>query len=79
MIKVKKFDGKNHRYDTEQATELGTRAFGVFGDPAGYEETLYQTKQGLYFVAGKGGENSPYAEGEDIRPLSADEAAAWQE
>lgn len=78
MRKNKVFEGKRHVYDTTTATELGTRAFGEFGDPAGYEETLFQTKGGLYFVCGKGGEASPYAEGEDIRPLSADEATAWQ-
>lgn len=79
MRKMKMFEGKRHLYDTEKSTELGTRAFGEFGDPAGYEETLYQNKQGFYFVAGRGGDASPYAKGEDVRPLSADEAAAWQE
>lgn len=78
MRKIKQFDGKRHVYDTDKSTELETRTFGAFGDPAGYEETLYQTRQGLYFVAGKGGEESPYAAGEDVRPLTADEAAAWQ-
>ena len=78
MRKVKQFDGKRHVYDTTKSTELGTRSFGAFGDPAGYEETLYQNKQGFYFVAGKGGDASPYAAGEDVRPLSEEEAAAWQ-
>ena len=79
MRKVKMFDGKRHVYDTTKSTELGTRAFGAYGDPAGYEETLYQNRQGFYFVAGKGGDQSLYAAGEDVRPLSEDEAAAWQE
>jgi hypothetical protein len=78
MRKIKQFDGKRHVYDTDKSTELETRAFGAFGDPAGYEETLYQNKQGFHFVMGKGGDQSPYAEGEDIRPLSEDEASAWQ-
>ena len=79
MRKMKMFDGKRHLYDTEKSTELGTRAFGNFGDPAGYEETLYQNKQGFFFVVGRGGDASPYAEGEDIRPLTEAEATAWQE
>ncbi len=77
MRKVKTFGGKRHTYDTEKAEKLGTRSFGEFGDPAGYEETLYKTKQGLYFVVGKGGDESPYAKGEDIKPVTADEAKAW--
>lgn len=79
MRKIKQFEGKRHTYDTEKSTELGTRAFGVYGDPAGYEETLYKNRQGFFFVLGRGGDASPYADGEDIRPLSADEAEAWQE
>ena len=78
MRKVKQFDGKRHVYDTEKSTELGTRAFGQYGDPAGYEETLFQNRQGLYFVLGRGGDASMYAKGEDIRPLSNEEAEAWQ-
>lgn len=78
MRKVKKFDGKRHVYDTTTSTELGTRSFGAYGDPAGYEETLYRTRPGFYFLAGRGGEQSPYAKGEDIRPISEEEAEAWQ-
>lgn len=78
MRKTKQFQGKRRVYNTETAIELGTRAFGQYGDPAGYEETLFQTKKGLYFVVGRGGDASPYAEGEDIRPLSEEDAQAWQ-
>lgn len=74
MRKTKTFEGKRHVYDTEKATRLGTRTFGTYGDPAGYEETLYQTKGGLYFVVGVGGADSAYdAEGE-IVPVSAADA-----
>lgn len=78
MRKTKLFEGKRHVYNTETSTELGTRAFGNYGDPAGYEETLYKNRQGFFFVLGRGGDASPYADGEDIRPLSADEAESWQ-
>ncbi|MBR3316249.1 MAG: hypothetical protein IKG21_00320 [Atopobiaceae bacterium] len=79
MRKVKMFDGKRHVYDTTKSTELGTRNFGAYGDPAGYAETLYQTRPGFYFIVGVGGDQSPYAEGEELRPISEDEAKAWQE
>lgn len=78
MKKTKTFEGKRHVYNTDASTELGTRAFGYYGDPAGYQETLYRNRQGLYFVCGQGGDQSPYAAGEDIRPLSQEEAEAWQ-
>ena len=77
MRKTKMFEGKKHVYDTEKAEALGSCEFSYFGDPAGYEETLFKTKGGLYFLCGIGGEESPYAEGEDIRPISEAEAEAW--
>ena len=43
-------------YDTETATLVKKYTNGYFGDPAGYEETLYQTPEGLYFVYTCGGE-----------------------
>lgn len=78
MRKTKTFDGKRHVYDTEKSTELGHKNFGGFGDPAGYEESLYKNRSGFFFLAGQGGADSPYPDGEDIRPISADEAEAWQ-
>ena len=59
MRKVKTFEGKRRTYDTEKSTEVAKRTIGEFGDSAGYEEILYQTKQGLYFVVGLGGADSP--------------------
>ena len=79
MRKTKMFEGKRHVYDTEKAEALGNRAFGSYGDPAGYEETLYKTKGGLFFFWGIGGEESPYNNGADIRPASKEEADAWLE
>ena len=77
MRKTKIFEGKKHVYDTEKAEALGSCAFSYYGDPAGYEETLYKTKGGLFFLCGIGGEQSPYADGEDIRPISEADAKAW--
>ena len=47
-------------YDTETATLIKQYSFGQLGDPAGYEEDLYQTEGGLYFLHVGGGEASPY-------------------
>lgn len=77
MRKIKMFDGKRHVYDTTKSTELGKRSIGAYGDPAGYEEALFQNRQGFYFVLGVGGIDSPYPT-EDIKPISAEEAEAFQ-
>ena len=69
-------NGGDHAQDEEvrgQTAHLRHRD----GDPAGYEEQLFQTKAGLYFIYGQGGTTSPYAEGEDITPLSEAKAQAW--
>ena len=63
-------------YDTEVSTLIKKRTSGVFGDPAGYEESLYQTPKGYYFLYVNGGEDSPYKK-EDIKCVSAAKAEAW--
>lgn len=60
-------------YDTESATVIVKKTSGYFGDPAGYEETLYQTPAGHYFVYTFGGEQSPYPT-ESIKRLKAEDA-----
>ena len=63
-------------YNTETAEKLGTAIAGTFGDPAGYEESLYKTKKGLYFLYGIGGADSIYPQ-EDIKALTEKEATGW--
>ena len=63
-------------YDTENAELLKKHTEGVFGEPEGYEESLYQTSAGTYFLYVNGGENSPYPK-EDIKRLSKDKAEEW--
>lgn len=63
-------------YDTETATEIAKKICGEFGDPAGYEEILYQAPEGHFFVYGIGGEASPYAQ-EKIACISKEKAAVW--
>lgn len=65
-------------YDTQTATLVKKYTYGTFGDPAGYEETLFQTPAGLYFLYVYGGENSPYPQ-EDILRLAKTKVNDWLE
>ena len=64
-------------YDTEASELIQKKVFGVFGDPTGYEESLYKTQDGKFFLYGLGGTESPYAE-ETISRIAAAKAKAWQ-
>ena len=63
-------------YDTETATLLNRFTYSTWGDPAGYEELLFQTPEGLYFIYVCGGIASPYP-GEDILRLAKNKVNAW--
>ena len=65
-------------YDTETATLIKKYTYGYYGDPAGYEEILYQTPGGLYFLYVQGGETSPYP-AEDILRLAKAKVNDWLE
>ena len=65
-------------YDTETATLVKKVTFGNFGDAEGYEESLYQTEKGLYFLYVIGGEASPY-KAENIKSVSKAKAKEWLE
>ena len=65
-------------YDTETATLIKKYSFGKLGDPAGYEEDLYQTEGGLYFLHVVGGEASPYPT-EDIIRMAKTKVNEWIE
>ncbi|MFC2647337.1 MAG: hypothetical protein DUD39_09075 [Coriobacteriaceae bacterium] len=78
MRRTMTFEGKRHSYDTEKSTKLAHKTFGEFGDPAGYEETLYRNRSGFYFLYGQGGEDSPYKGGEDLKPISESQARSWE-
>ena len=60
-------------YDTETAEIVKKQTYGFFGDPAGYEETLYKTAECYYFLYVNGGAESKYTK-EDIKRISADKA-----
>ena len=64
-------------YDTENAKLLMKKTSGEFGDPAGYEECLFETPDGKLFLYGKGGEASVYPT-ETIKRMSAAKAEEWK-
>ena len=64
-------------YDTENATYVAKHTYGFFGDPAGYEEVLFLTPAGLYFLYVHGGEASPYPK-EDILRMGKAKANEWK-
>lgn len=75
-------------YNTETAIELASYWNGLsYSDFGCMTEGLYKTKKGRFFLHGKGGPMSKYAEhhgnccteGEDIIPLTLEEAKAWVE
>lgn len=63
-------------YDTAVSEQIKKFTSGQFGDPAGFEETLYRTPEGLYFVYVCGGETSPYPN-EDILRLARAKVDGW--
>lgn len=63
-------------YDTENAVLIKKNTFGVYGDPAGYEESLYQKENGTYFLYVNGGPDSKYPK-EDIKRISREKAAEF--
>ena len=63
-------------YDTESATEIYKYVSGEIGDSEGYEECLYRTPEGKYFLYVNGGADSLYPE-ENIKRMSAAKAEEW--
>lgn len=72
MRQTLKVDNQRRTCDTDTAKLRAEHVVGAFGDPAGYEEKLYRNRTGFWFVWGVGGENSPYANGEEIRAVDED-------
>ncbi len=63
-------------YDTLTSTVDKKFTYGAPGDPYGYEETLYITGEGRYFVYTFGGEKSKYPV-ENILPIAREDVKAW--
>jgi len=75
-------------YNTETAERVTDHGAGLGrGDPDNFDEALYRTKKGNWFLAGSGGSRTKYARpcgnmtggGSAIILVSEDEAMAWLE
>ena len=76
------------KYDTDTAKILGSAGYSHPGDFSFWAERLYRKRTGEFFLHGIGGPMSRYARrigpdewigGEEIRPLSLEEAQKWAE
>lgn len=65
-------------YDTEASSLVKKVTFGQFGDANGYEESLYVTAKGSYFLYVNGGSESIHP-AEDIKRMGKAKAEAWLE
>ena len=63
-------------YDTQASTLIKKVTFGEFGADDGYEETLYQTQSGHFFLYTNVGEKSKHPK-EDIIRMSVEKKNAW--
>lgn len=64
-------------YNTETAEVVASYTSGEFGDATGYEEILYVTPDGKYFLYTNGGAESIYPE-EKITRMSEAKAKEWK-
>ena len=63
-------------YDTSASAVDKKFTYGVPGDPHGYEETLYITSDGRYFIYTFGGKQSIYPE-ESVTPIEREDVKSW--
>lgn len=63
-------------YDTDASEIVKKVTYGSFGDADGYEETLYVTADGAYFLYENGGEASIHPK-ENIKRMSKKSAEEW--
>ena len=63
-------------YDTEASTLVKKVTFGEFGSADGWEESLYQTESGHFFLYTNGGKTSKHTK-EDISRIGEDRKSAW--
>ncbi|MCI8735164.1 MAG: hypothetical protein HFE40_06410 [Clostridia bacterium] len=69
-------DIDNILYDTASSTVDKKFTFGIPGDADGYEETLYITRDGKYFIYTNGGPMSKYPK-ENITPIAREDVKNW--
>ena len=76
MVKTVKGKTKTTVYNTMTASIVKKVTSGEWGDPAGFETTLYDAEAGDYFLYTYGGAESPYAK-ETITAYTKAKAEAW--
>ena len=73
-------------YDTETAEPIASEHWGCNGDFKAWDETLYRTSRGSWFLYGVGGPMTKWSEpapgggtsgGSDIVPLTEKQAFEW--
>ena len=76
------------RYNTETAICIATESYLYPNDFNYWKESLYITKKGAYFIAGKGGAmtkyrhlcgTNSYCEGDGLESITGVEAIKWLE
>lgn len=60
----------------DTATEIRRVTKGYFGDPYGYEEILFRTRNNRYVLVQRGGHESPHQE-EKVTQILKAEALEW--
>ena len=63
-------------YDTETSKFVKKVTFGAYGSSDGWEECLFETESGNFFLYVNGGKSSKHPK-EDITRLSAQKKEAW--
>ena len=63
-------------YDTETASLLKQVTYGSFGASDGWEERLYQTEEGNFFLYVNGGADSKHPK-ESITRMGVEKKNAW--
>ncbi len=64
-------------YDTETAELVAKFTAGAMGDTAGYEESLYKTVDGKFFIYANGGVDSIHPE-ESIKRIAPAKVDEWK-
>jgi len=75
-------------YNTDTATLIGEASYGNHGDFHAWEEALYRTQKGAFFLVGSGGARTRWGEkvsqntwsgGEGMEALTPENALIWAE
>lgn len=68
---------RGHAYNTEKDTLIKEDCYGKQGDPWFYCEGLFKDRLGRFYLAGRGGKLTKWADSEGIKPITEQQARAW--